>query len=95
MKTDEPIKVVTIGADELRALLRDVVFEVMAELDEGRREAPALIDRQSLARHLACSTATIHRMLGEGMPSVRIGDSRRFRLPEVLEWLKNRVKPPA
>lgn len=36
MKMDEPIKVVTVGAEELRTLLREVVWEVAEQLLEER-----------------------------------------------------------
>lgn len=61
-------------------------------LDELRAEpAPALLDRQGLARALSCSTKTLDRLrTGQNFPELQLFDSPRFELSEVLRWLHAR-----
>jgi hypothetical protein len=83
-------KIVVLSVDELRELIRHVVFDQMAEfLEEARKPIP-LLDRAGLAQALGCSTATISRLVREGVPCVPLGDSRRFKLDEVVSWLQSR-----
>jgi len=83
-------KIVVLSADELHELIRDAVFEQMAEfLEESRKPIP-LLDRAGLAQALACSTATVGRLIREGVPCIPLGDSRRFKLDEVVSWLQSR-----
>lgn len=51
---------------------------------------PALLDRAGIARELGCSVAKIDRLCNEGMPFVRLGDTKRFRVQAVLKWLEAR-----
>jgi excisionase family DNA binding protein len=85
-----PVQVVVMSPNDLRELLRDVVFEVMQEWVEDARKPLALLDRGGLAQALGCSTTTISKLLRDGCPSVRLGDVHRFKLDEVLAWLKQR-----
>lgn len=48
---------------------------------------PALLSRAHLARELAVSLATVDRLCRRGLPFVRVGDVRRFRLKAVLRWI--------
>jgi hypothetical protein len=46
----ESVRVVTVGADELRELLREVIREELeAVLSEKRNAVPPLLDRNDLA----------------------------------------------
>ena len=79
----------------LRALLRPMIVEaVQAALDEhgeGAAPKPEILTAAQLCAALQISRATLHRLRGEGLPGeVRLGDSPRFVLTEVLAHLKQR-----
>ena len=50
----------------------------------------ALLDKSGIADALGCSTAKIDRLDKLGQPFVRVGDSKRYRLDEVLAWHASR-----
>ena len=82
--------VVTMTRDELRELIREELTELQPH------EVPsALITIDALCAALSCSRTTINRFRGEGMPSMRFGDSPRFELSAVLEWLRQREQRAA
>lgn len=80
---------VVLRADELRELVTNAVSDALERLD-APREAPALIDKATLARALDCSTRTVDRLIADGLPLVRLGEAPRFRLDAVLAWLDAR-----
>lgn len=49
-----------------------------------------LRNMEELAEYLDQSRASIYKLLHQGLPSIQIGRSRRFRLSEVNEWLDAR-----
>jgi hypothetical protein len=60
--------------------------------------APAvepLVDRRELARLLSVSIATVDRLDREGQPHVRVGDSKRYHVAEVLRWHRERTPAEA
>ncbi len=59
-------------------LLRDAV----APHDPDR-----LVTAQQLADRLQLSRATIYALMREGLPSIRLGRARRFRVSDVDRWL--------
>jgi predicted DNA-binding transcriptional regulator AlpA len=81
--------------DQIAAVVRDAVAEEVAKVRTGA-PARALVDRRGLASALAISTAALDRLREEpAFPEVRIGDSPRFELDRVLEWLRARGDAPA
>lgn len=53
-----------------------------------------LVDRKELARLLGLSPSYISKLMKyEGMPYFKIGRSVRFKLSEVVEFLKRRRSP--
>lgn len=76
--------VVVADTDQLRTLVTEAVHAALAEA----AKAPALLDRASLARALSCSPSTVDAMRKRGLPTVMIGDSPRFVLSEVVDWLR-------
>lgn len=46
-----------------------------------------LVDAESLAEYLGICRASVYNLLDRGLPSIKIGRSRRFRLTDVDEWL--------
>lgn len=87
MKTQSN-SLVLIDPTELRKLLSEVVTEALSEHDG----APALLDRNGLARKLGCSPGHIDNCRKVGLPYIMIGSSVRFDLKTVLEWTKNQGK---
>lgn len=92
--TSAPGDVLGIVATELvrrvHASLESVVTTALESVLE-QQSAPALHDRQSLARELRCGVDTIDKLRREGMPELRVGDAPRFELTRVLEWLRGRA----
>lgn len=81
--------VVVLSPEQLRALVRDAVADLLEQHD-GASAGPALLDRAGLARALGVSPPTVDRMRAEGAPELRVGDSPRFELAAVLGWLRER-----
>lgn len=82
--------VVTLTAQQLRALVAEAVADAMAELDLGE-PAPELVDRRGLAQALSVSLSSVDRLIREGAPLVRVGDAPRFRVADVVAWLQARA----
>lgn len=49
-----------------------------------------LRNAEELAEYLGLCRASIYNLLADGMPSIKIGRSRRFRLSDVERWLEAR-----
>jgi hypothetical protein len=49
-----------------------------------------LLTATELARALGCSVAAVRAWQQKGIPHVRVSRLRRYRLPEVLHWLRLR-----
>lgn len=88
------------GASSALALTMGVTPEMLQPLVEQIADAVAarvqsaptqpLLDRNELARALGISTATVDRLARAGMPAIRLVDSKRYLLADVLAWLKTR-----
>ncbi len=91
-------KSLRILAASLRAQAE--AFEALADAAESSPDdaqaptAPALLDRQALARALGVSLGTLDRLRREGLPTVRVCDSPRFLLSDVVDWLRCRHQDP-
>lgn len=59
-------------------------------LERLEAPAPALLDRRGLAAALGVSLSSVARLLREGLPRIMVGDSPRFELGAVLDWLRGR-----
>ena len=83
----------TMGA--AREMLEPLV-EQIADAVAARVQAPppSLLDRNDLAKALGISTATVDRLARAGMPAIRLVDSKRYLLADVLAWLKSRGQEP-
>ena len=79
---------VMMDPEALVALVKTAVSEALAEHREDR--APAVLDRNGLARALGCSPSQVDRLRRVGLPCVRVGDVPRFELARCLEWLRQR-----
>ena len=83
------VVIVSLSVDELRALVRDAVREILDERVPEKHASP-LVDRHELARLLGVSAATVSRMTAEGMPHVFAGASPRYSTDDVRIWLSER-----
>ena len=80
------------------ALRTMVVGAVRVALEQYTPSAqpPEVLTRQTCAELLHVSMATLDRLVRlENLPAHRLGDHRRFRRSEVLQWLSARGTEPA
>jgi hypothetical protein len=77
--------VIVVTPEQLAELVRAAVQSVLAEQREDA--APALLDRNGIARALGVGTSTVDRLRRDGLPCVFIGESPRFLSDECLAWL--------
>lgn len=75
---------VALSQEELARVVRESVETALSE----HSGAPALLDRNGLARALTCSPGHVDNLRKKGMPTVWVGESPRFELAEVLAWLR-------
>jgi hypothetical protein len=66
------------------------VAAAVAKALASQTPRPELLDRRGLAVALDCSIATVARLMADGCPHLRVGDSPRFRMTEVTAWLATR-----
>jgi len=74
----------------LGPVVRQAVQEALAEHAAGERTSPELLTGPQLDAALQVSAASRHRLRGQGMPVVMVGDSPRYHLATVLGWLDAR-----
>lgn len=87
--TDPPPQAlaVTLTTAQLADLVRAAVADALAEHAEGASSTEALIDQNDCAKRLGVSLPTLRKM---NLPSVRVGDHRRFLWRDVLAELQRR-----
>jgi excisionase family DNA binding protein len=61
-------------------------------MEDNTKQMEPYVDLHKLLEHFSIARAKVEKLIREGMPMLRIGKSRRFRLSEVEEWLKNKQK---
>lgn len=84
-----PRLLVQLTDHDLEVLIEHRLTVALAELQA--EPAPALLDRQGLAKALSCSTKTLDRLRAEpNFPELQLLDSPRFELPNVLAWIRTR-----
>ena len=69
-------------------MIKEVVFEQMAEFLEDARAPIRLLDTNGCAQWLGVTPRTLSKLRTMGMPHLFVGDSPRFEAAAVLEWLK-------
>jgi hypothetical protein len=87
VKTQDPLAaaLATVLAPIVRAAVADAIAEMAPT--EPR---PELLTVEDICRELQVSRATLHKLRGEGLPTLTVGDSPRFRIAEVLAWLREK-----
>lgn len=81
-------QLVVLTPEALRTLVSDAVADALGGAPGNA--APGLLDRASLARALGVSTSTVDRLGRVGLPCLLVCEAKRFELPAVLEWLRQR-----
>jgi len=78
-------------AAALEPVIRAAVRAELAEV-QSAEPAPALLTCDELCVQLRCSRSLLGKLRTEGMPELRLCDSPRFRLADVLAWLERKNK---
>ena len=87
------------AAGSLDATIADIIRREIAPLVEllealAAPERPELMTGAQLSESLQVSVRTIDRLRVEGLPTIVVGDSPRYRLADVLTWLETREAGP-
>ena len=53
-----------------------------------------MLTADALAETLGITRATVYNLMARGMPSLKVGRCRRFRLDDVLAWLEAEQNGP-
>lgn len=61
-------------------------------MEDNTKQLEPYVDLHKVIEHFKVGRPMIEILIREGMPMLRIRKSRRFKLSEVEEWLKNRNK---
>lgn len=59
---------------------------------EIKTNTEGYVTTSDLMRHLSLPKSTFELLVKQGMPVLRIGKARRFKVSEVEIWLMNRSK---
>jgi predicted DNA-binding transcriptional regulator AlpA len=86
--TSDPLYL--IQHSTLAEVLSEVLPAIVAEAIAGCPAEPEYVDSAAICQKLTISRSTLSRMVLEGAPCLRIGDTRRFRLADVIAWLQSR-----
>jgi hypothetical protein len=78
--------------EALRPMVREVVTDLLTEFMSAEPVKPELLTRQQIAQAIQVTTKTVARMVKDGMPEQRVGDSPRYRLTDVLAWIEQRSR---
>lgn len=80
------MKTVPTLDDAIRSTVRSAVEEALADLAPA--DAPALLDRERMARKLCISVPTLDGLRKQGMPTIWITpEAPRFDVAAVVAWL--------
>lgn len=75
--------------------LRSELDEIRAAVSSQAPQRPELLTAAELAHELRVSRSTVARLRAEGLPVVMVIESPRYRLAEVIDWLRARQMPEA
>jgi len=93
--TGPGVVVVTLSADELRALVRDEVRAALTSVAPASATPSPLVDKKECARALGISTTSLDRMTAAGkVPFLRVGDVRRYDFAAVRAALETPAATP-
>ena len=69
--------------------VRQVLANALGELLQADRERPELSTADELCAQLRISRSKLDALVAAGLPSIRVGSTRRFRLADVIVWLRS------
>jgi hypothetical protein len=82
--TGDDAAAVTLTVGQLRAIVAEAVDQAL----DAREAKPAILDLKGICAALSVSERTLLDLRKAGMPHTFAGDSPRFVVSEVLDWLK-------
>ena len=53
-----------------------------------QRERETYVSTRELMDMLSISRSTVYRLMGKGLPNIRVGSVHRFPLDQVIAWLE-------
>lgn len=68
--------------------LRDELVEVV-----GARPLQRLLDTGEIGQYIGVTSQTVRRLRDEGMPHIRLGETYRYDINAVRQWLTSRGQP--
>lgn len=77
-------------AEALRPVIREEIERALEEHAAGEPLSPEMLTVEQICAVLQVSRATLHRLRREGLPTVMLGESPRFRKAHCLAWLEAR-----
>ena len=85
---------ITIGPNELRNLLKEVLLEVIQESQQPHREASNIMDIQEAAAFLNLALPTLYAKTSKRViPHYKQGKKLLFKRAELIAWIESsRVK---
>jgi excisionase family DNA binding protein len=57
-------------------------------MEHNTKHNEPYVDLHAVLQHFSIARSKLEKLIREGLPMLRIGKSRRFRVTEVEEWLK-------
>jgi excisionase family DNA binding protein len=57
-------------------------------MEDNQKQPEPYVNMHRLMDHFKVSRPKVEAMIHEGLPMLRLGRSRRFKITEVEEWLK-------
>jgi hypothetical protein len=61
-------------------------------MENNTKPIEAFVDTNQMLSHLKLSRAMFELLVVEGLPLLRIGKARRFKISQVEDWLKSRER---
>lgn len=78
------VVVAVLGSERVRQVLVDTLLPFL-HVDHER---PELLTSDELCAQLRISRSKLDTLVLCGLPSMRVGSTKRFRLGEVVDWLR-------
>lgn len=75
----------------IEPILRRAFADVLAEQEAVRQPQPELLTTEQICAALQISRATLHRLRLQGLPTVMLLDSPRWKVTECIRWLERRT----
>lgn len=83
-------EILVIEKEQLPEIFRQVAVLVASEIREHPPQVLEIMTKKELAEYLRCDVSKINRLMKEGLPFVRFGDTPRFYKSDIDTWLKRK-----